>query len=80
MKLRSIFFGSVVFVAVVSSAIMGCSSGSNDYENTLKSGIEKYENGEEMTQEEYNAVKNFNDWSEKQSEKQSEKTYSEWEY
>lgn len=44
------------------------------YTITLKSGIEKYNNGETMTEEEYNAVKNFNEWS----DKQGEKTYDEW--
>lgn len=55
---------------MMSLALMGCT---NDYEDTLKSGIEKYDNAETMT-EEYNAVMIFNEWS----DKQGEKTYDEW--
>ena len=65
------FFAGSVFVVMMSLSLVGCT---NDYEDTLKSGIEKYDNGEIMTEEEYNAVKNFNEWS----DKQGEKTYDEW--
>ena len=65
------FFAGSVFVVMMSLSLVGCT---NDYEDTLKSGIEKYDNGETMTEEEYNAVKNFNEWS----DKQGEKTYDEW--
>ena len=69
-RVKKIFAGSV-FVVMMSLPLVGCT---NDYEDTLKSGIEKYNNGETMTEEEYNAVKNFNEWS----DKQGEKTYDEW--
>ena len=52
---------------------IGCSS-DNKYEETLKSGYEKYVGGEEMTEEEYKAVKEFNDWK----DKQGEKSYADW--
>lgn len=51
----------------------GCSS-DDEYEETLESGYEKYNDGEEMTEEEYNAVKGFNDWK----DKQGEKSYDDW--
>lgn len=51
----------------------GCSS-DDKYRDTLKSGYEKYVGGEEMTEEEYKAVKEFNDWK----DKQGEKSYDDW--
>ncbi len=59
-------------IIMLSVIFTGCTS--NDYEETLKSGIDKYNNGEEMTQEEYDAVKDFNEWA----DEQGEKTYDEW--
>lgn len=46
----------------------------DEYRKTLQSGYEKYLNGEDMSREEYNAVKSFNDWK----AKQGEKSYNEW--
>lgn len=51
----------------------GCGS-YDDYEDTLNSGLEKYQSGETMTKQEYNAVKSFNDWR----DKQTDKTYDQW--
>lgn len=51
----------------------GC-SGDDDYRDTLNSVIEKYNNGEKMNEKEYNAVKNYNKWK----DKQGEKSYSDW--
>lgn len=69
----------IVLIAFFSLlALIGSGSGgssSNDtYRQNLESGYEKYQKGEKMTREEYNAVKNFNDWK----DKQGEKTYSDW--
>lgn len=55
------------------AAATGCSS-DDDYRELLERGQEKYYNGEEMSREEYNAVKSFNDWK----DKQGGKTYDEW--
>lgn len=49
-------------------------SGNSSYENNLRSGYSKYQNGESMSKDEYNAVKDFNNWREKQREKK----YSDW--
>ena len=51
----------------------GC-SGDDDYKDTLNSGLNKYYNGEEMNKSEYSAVKSYNKWK----DKQSNKTYSDW--
>lgn len=51
----------------------GCSS-DDDYKDTLNSGLQKYYNGDNMSKEEYNAVKSYNNWKDKQSEKK----YSDW--
>lgn len=49
--------------------------GSDDYKDTLNSGLEKYYSGEEMNKKEYDAVKSFNKWQDKQGEKK----YDAWE-
>lgn len=46
----------------------GCFS-DDEYRDTLNSGLEKYYFGDDMTKEEYVAVKGFNAWKDKQSEK-----------
>lgn len=51
----------------------GC-SGDDDYKETLNNGIEKYNTGEKMTEDEYNAVKRYNNWK----DKQGEKSYDDW--
>lgn len=76
--------GNIVGIVFIIIAIIGFlsfigsfsgGSGSNDtYRQNLESGYEKYQRGEKMTREEYNAVKNFNEWK----DKQGEKTYSDW--
>lgn len=53
--------------------LAGCGS-NDDFEDTLNSGLEKYQSGKTMTKQEYNAVKSFNDWR----DKQTDKTYDQW--
>ena len=53
--------------------LAGCGS-NDDFEDTLNSGLEKNQSGETMTKQEYNAVKSFNDWR----DKQTDKTYDQW--
>ena len=53
--------------------LAGCGS-NDDFEDTLNRGLEKYQSGETMTKQEYNAVKSFNDWR----DKQTDKTYDQW--
>ena len=67
--------GLIVTLTCVSLMGMftGC-SGDNDYKETLNNGIEKYNNGEKMTEQEYNAVKSYNKWK----DKQGEKSYDDW--
>ncbi len=66
--------GLIVLLLTASfpAILVGCTS--NDYDETLESGYEKYVTGEEMTEEEYDAVKSYNDWA----DKQGEKTYDNW--
>jgi hypothetical protein len=52
----------------------GCSSSNDDYKDTLNSGLNKYNNGEKMNKNEYNAVKSYNKWKDKQTDKK----YSDW--
>lgn len=51
----------------------GCGDG-GDYRRTLESGQQKYLTGQPMTKQEYNAVKNFNNWK----SNQGTKTYNQW--
>lgn len=55
-------------------SLTGCGSSSSSYEDTLKSGLNKYYSGDAMTKQEYKAVKSFNKWK----SNQGSKTYSEW--
>lgn len=65
----------IVGILVILGLFGSCSrGGSSKYEDDLNSGMEKYYNGEKMNEDEYNAVKNFNDWK----DKQGEKTYNDW--
>ncbi len=65
---------------ILCGTLAGCAKKANDeYADTLKSGVEKYDNGEAMTQDEYKAVKNMKEWKDKEDAKTSEKTYSQWE-
>lgn len=60
----------VVFLAIVGS----CDDSESDYRKTLESGTKKYYSGESMTKEEYEAVKDFNEWM----DDQKDKSYDEW--
>ena len=68
---------SIILVVVCLICLMlgltSCSS-NDSYRQTLNSGLEKYQRGEAMSREEYNAVKGFNDWR----SKQGNKTYDAW--
>ena len=60
-------------IATIAFSFTACNS-SDNYRKTLQSGYEKYLNGENMSRDEYNAVKSFNNWK----AKQGEKSYNEW--
>jgi len=72
MEKKSGGFGAF-WIVLLLLALLGSCTDSN-YEETLERGREKYYTGQEMTKEEYNAVKGFNEWK----FKQGEHTYSEW--
>lgn len=75
-------FGLLIPIILVVWLFVSCSSSFSEsrrkdqeqYRNTLESGQQKYYNGESMTQEEYNAVKDFNNWK----DKQGEHAYDDW--
>lgn len=70
--------GTVIIFMLTILGIMSftsaCSSGSDEYNKTLESGMQKYYSGDDMSKEEYNAVNGFLDWK----DKQTNKTYDEW--
>ena len=74
--------GSFITIAIIVIAIiMGVATCNSDNSSsrqkqadTLKSGLNKYYSGENMSKEEYDAVKSFNNWQ----YKNSEHTYSSW--
>lgn len=66
-----------LFLVSVCIGLIGIFTGCSDddtYRDTLKSGLEKYYSGEKMDEKEYNVVKSFNKWK----EKQGEKSYDDW--
>ena len=65
----------VILCIVGLLALLGsCSSNNDDLKDTLNSGMQKYENGEPMTREEYNTVHSYLKWE----DNQRDKTYNEW--
>lgn len=61
-----------IVLALTCVGMMGLFTGGfsdDEYRDTLNSGLEKYYFGDDMTKEEYAAVKGFNAWKDKQSEK-----------
>ena len=71
--------GGNILIILICAAIIGILAlavgGSDDsYRETLESGQRKYYSGQPMTQQEYNAVKGFNDWK----DSQGSKTYDNW--
>lgn len=67
-------FVSIITVLLITIMLVACGGSSDSYRDTLESGQRKYYNGEKMTQQEYNAVKSFKKWE----EKNGEHTYSDW--
>lgn len=57
-------------------AALGSCGGKKEtqYDRDFKSGMEKYNSGQEMTEGEYKAVKNYENWK----DSQGTKTYEEW--
>ena len=67
----------IVVIVIIAILLLGSCAGSSsddEYRKTLESGQRKYYTGEDMSREEYNAVKGFNEWK----SKQGDKSYSEW--
>lgn len=66
---------AIIIIVIFLGLIGSCSSGgSSKYEDDLNSGLNKYYNGEKMNEDENNAVKNYNNWK----DKQGEKSYDDW--
>lgn len=66
--------GVIIAVVVLLAIIGSCGKSNNSYEDTLKSGMEKYYSGDPMTKEEHDAVQNYNEWKNNQGEKR----YDQW--
>lgn len=73
MKKKSIK-GIILMLACV--GMMGLFTGcdDDDYKDTLNSGLQKYYSGEKMDKKEYDAVKGYKKWK----NKQEKKTYKNW--
>ena len=59
---------AVFILLLVALGSCGGSSSDDSYKETLNNGLEKYYNGDEMTKEEYDAVKSYNNWKYKNSD------------
>jgi len=66
--------GVILVIIILIGLIGSCGSSDDEYRDTLDSGLEKYYNGDKMSKDEYDAVKGFNKWK----DKQGEKTYDDW--
>ena len=64
----------IAIIIIILFALLGSCSSNNDYSNTLTEGRKKYYSGEKMTEQEYKAVKRYNNWK----DKQGSKSYSDW--
>ena len=65
----------IIICIIIALCLFGsCSSDDSKYKNTLNDGLKKYYNGEKMDKDEYDAVKGFKNWQ----DKQSEKSYDDW--
>lgn len=69
--MRKILF---ILVCVTTMVLFTGCSNDDEYRDTLTSGLEKYYNNDNMSREEYNAVKSYNSWKSKQGNKK----YSDW--
>lgn len=68
--------GVISIACTVALFTIGCNNDRKEEQrDRLESAYEKELNGEPMTEEEYNTLKSFHEWE----DKQSEKTYEEWE-
>ena len=70
--------GSTIFaiigVLLVIALFGSCSGGNSKYDDDLNSGMKKYYSGEKMSEDEYNAVKDYNELK----DKNTDKTYDDW--
>lgn len=71
MKKKLVLFLAILGVAGI--VLSGC-GGESQYDKDFQNGMDKYRNGEKMTEGEYNAVKDYQKWE----SKQGEKTFDEW--
>lgn len=73
MKKKVILMGCTAITILFS--IVGCGNDAKEEQGErLKNAYEKELNGEPMSEEEYNTLKSFHEWE----DKQTEKTYDEW--
>lgn len=74
-KIILVIIGVLFIFSLFGSCSDSCSSGGRSkYEEDLDSGLDKFYRGEKMNEDEYKAVKDYNEWQ----NKQGEKTYNDW--
>lgn len=64
-------------VCACAMPLSACGDDEPTYEENLNSGLDKFYSGEEMNENEYNAVNDFFEWEMNGGEDQ-EKTYEDW--
>lgn len=78
MKKKSGAGPGIVVVIIIVIIYLSIFASKSKYDKDLKNGLEKYHTGQDMSESEYDAVKNYNDNKDKNTGKNTEKTYDEW--
>lgn len=66
-----------ILIGFIIVGMLGLSACGSKYDEDFKSGMEKFENGEKMSEDEYDAVNDFLEWEQDQNNDQ-EKTFDAW--
>ncbi|MGN0416386.1 hypothetical protein [Anaerostipes faecalis] len=70
----------VMMVAVImAGSFVGCEDNTGLTEEEFNKAWEKRENGENLSEEEYNTLKSYDEWAEEEDKKENGQTYEEWE-
>lgn len=64
---------------IMSGSFVGCESESGLTEEEFDKAWEKRENGENLSEEEYDTLKSYDKWAEEEDKKENGQTYDEWE-
>lgn len=64
---------------IMAGSFVGCGEENGLTEEEFNKAWEKRENGENLSEEEYDTLKSYDEWAEEEDEKENGQTYEEWE-